>query len=389
MFEFSNILPFSSVQFYYFFAASVLVALIAKWLFSTKIKYKYIVLLINALYLILLFPKPLQLILLVLYSYFSIRILAKKGANYLTAVLVLSFPLIMMKLIGIHTFGKANEKLANIFQIIGISYITFRSIQVFIDEVSTTKKLNFLDFFNFTVFIPSLLIGPIDRFKRFTNDVDAGYENITKNSYVEGYQLLLRGLVYKYILAEFINRLVLNHLTDDGTLTYHIMFMYSYLIFLFFDFAGYSLLAMSFAKFIGVSLPFNFNQPFLAVNPKEFWQRWHKSLGDWLNDYFFKPIFKDFTTKQKFKPITRQNLALLSTFTLMGFWNGFEPHYIVSGVLFGVYSIVHNYYVYLCKKNKKDVFFGTLNPKIVTLISIVFMFNAVAFSIYIFSGKLF
>ena len=389
MFEFSNILPFSSVQFYYFFAASVLVALIAKWLFSTKIKYKYIVLLINALYLILLFPKPLQLILLVLYSYFSIRILAKKGANYLTAVLVLSFPLIMMKLIGIHTFGKANEKLANIFQIVGISYITFRSIQVFIDEVSTTKKLNFLDFFNFTVFIPSLLIGPIDRFKRFTNDVDAGYENITTNSYVEGYQLLLKGLVYKYILAEFINRLVLNHLTDDGTLTYHIMYMYSYLIFLFFDFAGYSLLAMSFAKFIGVSLPFNFNQPFLAVNPKEFWQRWHKSLGDWLNDYFFKPIFKDFTTKQKFKPITRQNLALLSTFTLMGFWNGFEPHYIVSGVLFGVYSIVHNYYVYLCKKNKKDVFFGTLNPKIVTLISIVFMFNAVAFSIYIFSGKLF
>ena len=389
MFEFSNILPFSSVQFYYFFAASVLVALIAKWLFSTKIKYKYIVLLINALYLILLFPKPLQLILLVLYSYFSIRILAKKGANYLTAVLVLSFPLIMMKLIGIHTFGKANEKLANIFQIIGISYITFRSIQVFIDEVSTTKKLNFLDFFNFTVFIPSLLIGPIDRFKRFTNDVDAGYENITTNSYVEGYQLLLKGLVYKYILAEFINRLVLNHLTDDGTLTYHIMYMYSYLIFLFFDFAGYSLLAMSFAKFIGVSLPFNFNQPFLAVNPKEFWQRWHKSLGDWLNDYFFKPIFKDFTTKQKFKPITRQNLALLSTFTLMGFWNGFEPHYIVSGVLFGVYSVVHNYYVYLCKKNKKDVFFGTLNPKIVTLISIVFMFNAVAFSIYIFSGKLF
>ena len=389
MFEFSNILPFSSVQFYYFFAASVLVALIAKWLFSTKIKYKYIVLLINALYLILLFPKPLQLILLVLYSYFSIRILAKKGANYLTAVLVLSFPLIMMKLIGIHTFGKANEKLANIFQIIGISYITFRSIQVFIDEVSTTKKLNFLDFFNFTVFIPSLLIGPIDRFKRFTNDVDAGYQNITTNSYVEGYQLLLKVLVYKYILAEFINRLVLNHLTDDGTLTYHIMYMYSYLIFLFFDFAGYSLLAMSFAKFIGVSLPFNFNQPFLAVNPKEFWQRWHKSLGDWLNDYFFKPIFKDFTTKQKFKPITRQNLALLSTFTLMGFWNGFEPHYIVSGVLFGVYSIVHNYYVYLCKKNKKDVFFGTLNPKIVTLISIVFMFNAVAFSIYIFSGKLF
>lgn len=389
MFKFSNILPFSSLQFYYFFAASVLVVLVAKWLFSSKIKYKYIVLLINALYLILFFPKPLQLLLLVLFSYFSIRILAKKGANYLTAVLVLSFPLIMMKLIGIHAFGNANENLANIFQIVGISYITFRSIQVFIDEVSATKKINFLDFFNFTIFIPSLLIGPIDRFKRFTNDIETGYENITTNSYVEGYQLLLKGLVYKYILAECINRLVLNHLTNDGAITYHLIYMYSYLIFLFFDFAGYSLLAMSFAKFIGVSLPYNFNKPFLAVNPKEFWQRWHKSLGDWLNDYFFKPIFKELTTKQKFKPITRQNIALLSTFTLMGFWNGFESHYIVSGILFGVYSMVHNYYVYLCKKNKKDVFFRTMHPKLVSFISIIFMFNAVALSIYIFSGKLF
>jgi membrane protein involved in D-alanine export len=73
----------------------------------------------------------------------------------------------------------------------------------------------------------------------------------------------------------------------------------------------------------------------------------------------------------------------------MGFWNGFEPHYIVSGVLFGVFSMVHNYYVYLCKKTKKDVFFGTMHPKLVSFISIIFMFNAVAFSIYIFSGKLF
>jgi membrane protein involved in D-alanine export len=389
MFDFSNILPFSSIEFYYFYAAAVFVALIAKWLFSSKIKFKHIVLIINVIYLVFLFPKPLQLILLVLYSYFAIRILSKRGANYLTAVLVLSFPLIMMKLIGIHVFGNANEKLAIIFQIVGISYITFRSIQVFIDEASTTNKLNFLEFFNFTVFIPSLLIGPIDRFKRFSNDLDAGYNNISISSYAEGYQFLLKGLVYKYIVAEFINRLVLNHLIDDGTLSYHLVYMYSYLLFLFFDFAGYSLLAMSFAKFIGVSLPYNFNKPFLAVNPKEFWQRWHKSLGDWLNDYFFKPIFKELTMKQKFKPITRQNIALFSTFTLMGFWNGFEPHYIVSGVLFGVFSMVHNYYVYLCKKTKKDVFFGTMHPKLVSFISIIFMFNAVAFSIYIFSGKLF
>jgi membrane protein involved in D-alanine export len=357
--------------------------------FAKKIKFRYVLFFINAAYLLFLFPKPLQLIFLIVYSFISIRVLAKKKASYLTAVFVFSLPLIMMKLIGIHVFGGLNDKLAIVFQIIGISYITFRSIQVFIDESSTNEKLNFLDFFNFTVFIPSLLIGPIDRFKRFSSDVANGYENINWNSYTIAYQFLLKGLVYKYILADFINRLVLNHLNDDGSFAYHLTYMYAYLIFLFFDFAGYSLLAMSFAKFIGISLPYNFNKPFLAVNPKEFWQRWHKSLGDWLNDYFFKPIFKDLTTKQKFKPITRQNIALFATFTLMGFWNGFELHYIISGMLFGFYSMIHNYYVYLCKKNKKDVFFGNLNPKLVSFISIVFMFNAVAFSIYIFSGKLF
>jgi membrane protein involved in D-alanine export len=165
--------------------------------------------------------------------------------------------------------------------------------------------------------------------------------------------------------------------------------MYVYLFYLFFDFAGYSLLAMSYGYFIGIEVPYNFNKPFLSENPKVFWTRWHKSLGDWLNDFFFKPIFKDLTTRQIFKPIQRQNVALFLTFTLMGFWNGFELHYIVSGMLFGLLSVIHNYYVYLCKKSKKDVLFGNLKPFFIQCISIFMLFNYVAFAIYIFSGKLF
>jgi membrane protein involved in D-alanine export len=165
--------------------------------------------------------------------------------------------------------------------------------------------------------------------------------------------------------------------------------MYAYLLFLFFDFAGYSLLAMALGNMVGMSVPYNFNQPFLAINPKEFWQRWHKSLGDWLNDYFFKPILRYLTTKNLYTPITRQSIALFSTFTLMGFWNGFEWHYIISGMLFGLYSVIHNYYQMQCKKNKRDVVFGNMNPKVVQYISIFIMFQLVAISIYIFSGKLF
>ena len=104
---------------------------------------------------------------------------------------------------------------------------------------------------------------------------------------------------------------------------------------------------------------------------------------------FFKPIFKHLTTKKILKSIQRQNIALFLTFTLMGFWNGFKLHYIVSGILFGFYSMGHNYYFYKCKKSKKDVVFGKLNPTIIKGISIFLMVNSVAIAIYIFSGKLF
>jgi membrane protein involved in D-alanine export len=262
-------------------------------------------------------------------------------------------------------------------------------IGLYIDERRSTAKIPFLDFFNFTVFIPTLLIGPIDRYQRFRQDTANGYQNMTPALYGQAWNNLTLGLLYKFILADAIQRLILGHLVDDGSLGYHAGYMYSYLFYLFFDFAGYSLLAIAFGNFIGIHVPINFDKPFLAVNPKEFWKRWHKSLGDWLNDYFFKPIFKFLTTKQILTSIQRQSVALFLTFTLMGFWNGFELHYVVSGMLFGLFSMGHNYYQHKCKVKGKDIVFGKMNPKLVRIISIFLMINSVAFAIYIFSGKLF
>ena len=139
---------------------------------------------------------------------------------------------------------------------------------------------------------------------------------------------------------------------------------------------------------LGIDVPYNFDKPFLALNPQEFWRKWHKTLGDWLRDYVFRPIFKELTSRKLFnsRPVIRQNIALFFTFTLMGFWNGFEKHYIVSGMLFGVYSVVHNSYIFNCKKKQKDIFFGNTPPWLVKAISIFIMFNAVCFALYIFSG---
>ena len=197
--------------------------------------------------------------------------------------------------------------------------------------------------------------------------------------------------MHKYIIAEFINKYWLETIDihSKSVLTMANC-MYAYFAYLYFDFAGYSALAIGTGKMLGIDVPVNFNKPFLAKNPQEFWQRWHKTLGDWLRDYFFKPFYKTLSTYKKMKPfpLLRQNIALFLTFLLMGCWNGFRFHFILSGSIFGFYSVVHNSYIYYSKKNRRDIIFGNLPKSVIKWISIFIMFNLAAFSVYVFSGKL-
>ena len=393
--EFHKILPFTSTWFFIYLICTVGFFYIVKTVFSRKIKFSWLIALSSIIYLVLLFPKPFQLIGVLVYYYLIYYILGRKikYQKLLLPIILISLPMLFMKFLGfvpgIFYLNRFTDLLTLLLQIAGISYITFKVIQLYIDEKDNEKTISILNFFNFTTFVPTLLIGPIDRYSRFTSNVENGYNQMNYTNFTKGFDCFIKGLLYKFIIGEAISRLVLAHLVNDGSFIYHLSYIYTYLFYLFFDFAGYSLLAISFGNFIGIDVPFNFDKPFLAVNPKELWKRWHKTLGDWLNDYFFKPIFKELTSRKSFKSsIQRQNVALFLTFTLMGLWNGITVYYVVSGMLFGLYSVIHNYYFYLCQKNKRDVFFGSLNPKFVRLISIFIMFNAVAFAIYIFSGKL-
>jgi membrane protein involved in D-alanine export len=390
MFKFSNILPFSSVEFYFFILFSILFVFVIKFFFQKKINYSHLIATISGLYLLLLFPKPFHFIVFILYGYLIFKILGVKlKIMGIFPVLCYLLPLFLMKLTNVLSLeNTTNSFLSQVFQIAGLSYATFKMIQVYIDEKENVEAGNFINYFNFIAFVPTLLIGPLDRFSRFQSDVDHGFKNINLQNFNKGFEIFIKGILYKYIFAFAILSLIINHLENNNSITYHLSYMYSYLFYLFFDFAGYSLLAIGFGLMIGISVPFNFNKPFLALNPRDFWQRWHKTLGDWLNDYFFKPFFKELTSRKKFKPIQRQSIALCLTFQLMGFWNGFELNYVLSGSLFGIYSVVHNYYNYLCKKNQKEVFFGNLQDKYVKFLSMFVMFNLVAFSIYVFSGKL-
>lgn len=148
-------------------------------------------------------------------------------------------------------------------------------------------------------------------------------------------------------------------------------------------------MVFGFGKMMGIAVPVNFGNPFLSVNPQDFWRRFHISLGEWLKDYFFTPLYMQFSRMQRLKkyPLTRQHLAMFLTFLLMGCWNGFTAGFIISGALFGIYSVVHNWYVVTCRKKGRDVFFGNLSPRAVQIASIFIMINLVAISLFIFSGR--
>jgi membrane protein involved in D-alanine export len=207
---------------------------------------------------------------------------------------------------------------------------------------------------------------------------------------MSGWNALVKGVVFKYICAELIDRYWLNLCPAKDAQWYLILNdMYAYYAYLFFDFAGYSFMALGTGKMMGMEVPVNFKNPFTAVNPQDFWRKFHISLGDWLKDYFFTPLYTFFTRQKNLKkyPLLRQNTALLLTFLLMGCWNGFQKHFIASGLLFGIYSAIHNTYVVQCKKKGKDIIFGNLRPTVVKIISIFMMINLVAFALYIFSGR--
>jgi membrane protein involved in D-alanine export len=371
-------LPFTNIDFFIFALLYVLVIRVFGVL-SGKRFYPQITALLTVIYLLFYFRYSAAALGYVAFTFLYIRFLSQKINHRLVSAIILAIPMVLLK-VHLHP---------PFLYFAGLSFVTFRAIQVSIDYTKE-DRLNIIHYFNFLFFIPSFYIGPLDRYKRFTENSRQGYESVSTAMTLTGMQEFMKGVFYKFIVAEFISRYWLQGSLENGlSIGERASDIYAYAFYLFFDFAGYSSMAVGMGNLVGIALPFNFNKPFIAVNPPDFWQRWHASLTSWLGDYFFKPFYKWLNGFQKLKksPIIKQNLAIFFTLFIMGIWNGFESNFILSGLVYGVYSVVHNTYAIQCRKQDKDVVFGNMNPKVVRYISIFIMFNLICVALYIFSGR--
>ena len=270
------------------------------------------------------------------------------------------------------------------FGFLGISYITFKVMQILVEiKDNMIKDVNFVDYLSFMIFFPTLSSGPIDRSRRFIKDIE---KTISKTEYLDnlgkGIEYILQGLVYKIILSQLIFDKI-NIISEATYTTKNLtIYMYLYGFYLFFDFAGYSLMAVGVSKIFGIDTPMNFNKPFLAKDMKDFWNRWHMSLSHWFRDFVFSRLVFAMFKKKIFKSsLTTAMVAYIVNMTLMGVWHGINFSYLLYGLYHGIILAITEYF------QKTKFYKNNKNKKWFEYSSIFITFNLVMFGFFIFSEK--
>ncbi len=169
---------------------------------------------------------------------------------------------------------------------LGISYFSFKFIHFLVDCYNRKiREINPLVFLNYILFFPCFFSGPINRYKQFADDVSAADRSVTARDAGEGFKRIINGLFKKVVLANSLYpfSIVALDLADPTVaVTDAILGIYVYMLFIYFDFSGYTDMAIGSGRLVGIHLPENFNYPFFKRNLQQFWANWHMSLTTWL-----------------------------------------------------------------------------------------------------------
>lgn len=314
----------------------------------------------------------------IIYQYVLVFIAQRMESKRLKPLVILSIlPLVVNKVFAITQL--------HLLSFIGISYMSFKTIQIML-EISDgliKERISVKDYLQFLLFFPTVSSGPIDRSRRFLKEIN---EVMPRKDYLElagdGIYRIVLGLLYKVVLSTYVYQMLLA-LSNTGTVVYSIKYMYLYTLYLFFDFAGYSLMAVGSSNILGIQTPMNFNKPFLSIDIKDFWTRWHITLSTWLRDFVFSRVLMQVIRKKWFKNrLHNAAYAYMVNMLVMGFWHGISVSYIAYGFYHGV--LMSGFEIY----QKKSTFYKKHKNKTwYKLISWFVTMNLVMVGFFIFSGE--
>jgi alginate O-acetyltransferase complex protein AlgI len=296
----------------------------------------------------------------------------KKSAQTSTLLLALgiAFNVLFLGYFKYIDFGRSaindlfgtNLVLAHVILPLGISFITFQKIAFLVDvHARKIKSFTFQDYCLFVLFFPQLIAGPIVHYREMMPQFHNASSRFDKENVAVGLTLLSFGLFKKVVLADQIATLatpIYEKAVAGGQISFVLAWVAAigFTLQIYFDFSGYSDMALGIARFFGIRLPQNFNSPLQASSVIDFWLRWHMTLTRFLTAYIYNPLVLWLTRRRMSKGLagltgrsttigafaTLLMFPLLLTMCISGFWHGAGYGFIVWGLLHGIYLSINH-----------------------------------------------
>jgi D-alanyl-lipoteichoic acid acyltransferase DltB (MBOAT superfamily) len=227
---------------------------------------------------------------------------------------------------------------------LGFSYIAFRLIHVLRDkQTGRLPELSLLEFATYVIFFLSLSAGPIDRAERFAGDLKKDFALTQDETLLAGQRIVI-GLFKKFVIADALALIALNdalavQVRSTGWMWIH---LYAYTLQIYFDFSGYTDIAIGIARLIGIKLPENFTSPYTKPNLTLFWNSWHMTLTQWIRAYFFNPFNRWIRGFKNLPTWMMLLIGQLATMLIIGLWHGVTINFILWGAWHGLGLFIQN-----------------------------------------------
>lgn len=361
---------FSSIYFIYYFLIIFLILY-----FITPKKFKNYTLLLGSLFFYFYGDSKYIVLLLIssLVNYILGRLISKKNKKlFLIIGLIFNFGLLFyfkyfnFFLSNINSLFKTNINLFSIVLPLGISFYTFKNASYLIDVYKNrvNSEKNFIKYFTYIAMFPSLIQGPIVRYK----DIDLKDKKISFDNFAMGVERFIIGLSKKVILADTLAKLVTS-LTNMEVQTVVSLWVKatSDIVKLYLDFSGYTDMAIGLGLMIGIKIMENFDYPLSTYSITSFWRKWHISLSSWFKDYIYIPLGGN--RKGKF----RKYFNIFVVWFLTGLWHGASWNFILWGLYFGTILVIEKRF--FLKSFEKHKIIGNIVTNILVVIGFVFFYN--------------
>jgi D-alanyl-lipoteichoic acid acyltransferase DltB (MBOAT superfamily) len=227
---------------------------------------------------------------------------------------------------------------------LGFSYVAFRLLHTLRDSVQgRLPALSLREYFTYVIFFPAITAGPIDRAERFVKGLREAKPLLADDVMVAGRRILV-GVFKKFVLADSLALIALNaskaaQVQSSGWMW---LLLYAYAFNIYLDFSGYTDVAIGLGRLLGITLPENFDRPYIKPNLTAFWNSWHMTLAQWFRSYFFNPLTRSLRSGRRVPVAVIILVGQLSTMVLIGLWHGMTWNFLIWGAWHGVGLYIHN-----------------------------------------------